>query len=112
MAYRFGQALAHSNGRFRTANGTFAATRACHCATHSSDSLSAQCQCHPAMPVTFMGHASFCGGTSHRLSIALNLSGLGEDQVAINLRTEQPGDAYKASIPGSWCRRCTSVVPC
>ena len=44
--------------------------------------------------------------------IALNLSGLGEDQVAINLRTEQPGDAYKASIPGSWCRRWTSVVPC
>ena len=49
---------------------------------------------------------------THRLSIALNLSGLGEDQVAINLRTEQPGDAYKASIPGSWCRRWTSVVPC
>ena len=51
------------------------------------------------MPVTFMGHASFCGGTSHRLSIALNLSGLGEDQVAINLRTEQPGDAYKGLHP-------------
>jgi maleylpyruvate isomerase len=45
-------------------------------------------------------YSFFRSGTSHRLRIALNLKGLRDEQVAVDLRKEQHlGEAYKAINP-------------
>ena len=45
-------------------------------------------------------YSFFRSGTSHRLRIALNLKGLAYEQIAVDLRREEPlGDAFKAINP-------------